>query len=62
MVLGVLLGPAAGPARRRRWGALAVGLVLVAVVACFAFFWPIWTDQLITTPQWRQRMWFDRWV
>jgi dolichyl-phosphate-mannose--protein O-mannosyl transferase len=62
MVLGMALGPATGSGRRRRWGAVAVGVVLVAVVACFAFFWPIWTDQLITTPQWRQRMWFDRWV
>ena len=62
MVLGVVLGPASGPVWRRRWGAAVVGLVMVAVVACFAFFWPIWTDQLITTPQWRQRMWFDRWV
>ncbi len=62
MVLGLVLGPAEAGRWRRGWGAAVVGLALVAVVACFAFFWPIWTDQLITNSEWQQRMWFDRWV
>ena len=62
MVLGLVLGPAGAGRWRRGWGAAVVGLALVAVVACFAFFWPIWTDQLITNSEWQQRMWFDRWV
>ena len=62
MVLGLLLGPADAGRWRRGWGAAVVGLAMVAVVACFAFFWPIWTDQLITNSEWQQRMWLDRWV
>ena len=62
MVMGVLLGLDGTGARRRGWGAAMVGLALAAVVACFAFFWPIWTDQLITNAEWQQRIWFDRWA
>jgi hypothetical protein len=28
----------------------------------FAWFWPIWTDQLITRREWLDRMWFHRWI
>jgi hypothetical protein len=43
-------------------GAIAGGAYLVVVLAMFAWFWPIWTDQLITTPHWLQRIWFHRWI
>ena len=62
LVLGRTLGPADASRWRRSWGAVSVGLVLVAVIACFAYFWPIWTDELITNQQWQGRMWLDRWV
>ena len=62
LVLGWALGPADASRRRRAAGAAVVGTVLVAVIAATAFFWPIWTDQLITQSQWEQRMWFDRWI
>jgi len=32
------------------------------VVACFAFLWPIWTDELLTNDEWQRRMWLDRWI
>ena len=28
----------------------------------FAWFWPIWTDQLLTRSEWLDRMWFPRWI
>jgi dolichyl-phosphate-mannose--protein O-mannosyl transferase len=62
LMLGAALGPPTARASRRRAGAAAVGVVLFAVVVCFAFFWPIWTDQLIPNSQWQRRMWFDRWT
>ncbi len=62
LVLGRTLGPADASRWRRGWGAASVGVVLVAVIACFAYFWPIWTDELITNQQWQGRMWLDRWV
>jgi dolichyl-phosphate-mannose--protein O-mannosyl transferase len=62
LVLGAALGPPTARASRRRAGAAAVGVVLFAVVVCFAFFWPIWTDELIRNSEWQRRMWFDRWT
>ena len=62
LVLGKALGPIEASVRRRRWAAAGIGLVLLAVVACCAFFWPIWTDQLITNDDWQRRMWLDRWI
>ena len=35
---------------------------MVLVMLSFAWFWPIWTDQLITNQEWVQRMWFRRWI
>jgi dolichyl-phosphate-mannose--protein O-mannosyl transferase len=62
LLLGRILGPAAASYRRRQVGAIAGGVYLVTVLALFAWFWPIWTDQLITTPHWLQRIWFHRWI
>ena len=62
LLLGRVLGPAGASHRRRMVGAIAGGAYLLAVLALFAWFWPIWTDQLITTPHWLQRIWFHRWI
>ncbi|MGI4893881.1 MAG: dolichyl-phosphate-mannose--protein mannosyltransferase [Janthinobacterium lividum] len=73
-VLGLVLGPdpsaavlRAGVAvevalRRRRVGALVAGGVVVLCVACFAFFWPIYTAQVIPYSAWQRRMWLPSWV
>ncbi|WP_432534208.1 dolichyl-phosphate-mannose--protein mannosyltransferase [Kineococcus arenarius] len=73
-VLGLVLGPDPGTAvlregvaveaalRRRRRGALAAGAVVVACVACFAFFWPVYTAQVIPYEAWQDRMWLPSWV
>ncbi len=62
LVLGQVLGRADAPRRRRLVGSAVVGVVLLAVIASTAFFWPIWTDQLITHAEWEERMWLDRWI
>jgi dolichyl-phosphate-mannose-protein mannosyltransferase len=31
-------------------------------VACLWFFYPVWTAELLTTEQWRLRMWWPSWV
>jgi hypothetical protein len=36
--------------------------VLVLTMLAFVWFWPIWTDQLVTSGEWAQRMWFKRWI
>jgi dolichyl-phosphate-mannose--protein O-mannosyl transferase len=62
MLLGEMLGRADASPVRRAVGAAAVGSVLVLTMLSFAWFWPIWTDQLITNREWVQRMWFRRWI
>ncbi|WP_432482788.1 dolichyl-phosphate-mannose--protein mannosyltransferase [Kineococcus esterisolvens] len=73
-VLGLVLGPDPGTAvlrggkgveaalSRRRRGALAAGVVVVGCVACFAFFWPIYTAEVIPYEEWQRRMWLPSWV
>ncbi len=61
LVLGKLLGPP-GRTRRRRWGAVAGGVFVALVIANFAWFWPIWTDGLLTNAEWLERIWFSRWI
>jgi dolichyl-phosphate-mannose-protein mannosyltransferase len=39
-------------------GRIAAGVAAVAVVAAFAFFWPILTAGPLTPGDWRSRMWF----
>jgi dolichyl-phosphate-mannose--protein O-mannosyl transferase len=62
LLLGEILGRSGSSPKRRRIGAWAAGTVVVAVAVNFAWFWPIWTDGLITHSEWLQRIWFDRWI
>jgi dolichyl-phosphate-mannose-protein mannosyltransferase len=62
MVLGMVLGPANGPKPRRIAGGVLMVGVLTAVVVAFAYFWPIWTNELLTHEAWDSRMWLDSWI
>ncbi|MCW2817832.1 MAG: glycosyl transferase, family 39 [Marmoricola sp.] len=62
LALGEVLGRAGASRHRRTLGAAAAGTVVVATLLAFAWFWPIWTDQLVTNRQWVERMWFKRWI
>lgn len=62
LVLGEILGRADVSAQRRKIGAIIAGGVVVAVIANFAWFWPIYTDGLLTQTEWLQRIWFRRWI
>lgn len=61
LVLGRLMGSGA-PGPRRTWGVVVGGSFLILVMLAFAWFWPVWTDQLITKQEWLQRIWFERWI
>ena len=43
-------------------GAVVAGAFVVLVLANFAWFWPIYTDQLITHGDWLDRIWFKQWI
>ena len=61
-MLGLALGPPGASARRRRIGHLVVGAYLLLVLANFAFFWPIYTAQVVPYSFWRLHMWFPSWI
>jgi len=63
--LGLLLGPpvpAAALTRRRAVGAAAAGSVVVAAVLAAAWFYPVWTADVVPYDAWRMRMWFSSWI
>ncbi len=60
MVLGLILGPAEGPGRRR--GAIIAGVAVALVAANFAYIYPVLTDQLMLYQDWLARMWLRSWI
>ena len=62
MLLGVVMGGPRAGANRRMWGTTVAGAFVVLVVVNFAWFWPIYTGELITTPEWLERIWFKQWI
>ena len=62
LLLGVLVGGPEASGRRRIWGTAAAGTFVVLVLMNFAWFWPIYTGELITTPDWLDRIWFRQWI
>jgi dolichyl-phosphate-mannose-protein mannosyltransferase len=61
-VLGLALGPPGADPTRRAVGAVLAGAVLIAAVACAAYFWPVNTAQVIPYEEWRARMWLASWI
>jgi dolichyl-phosphate-mannose-protein mannosyltransferase len=62
LAIGKLIGSSRAPSPRRTFGVVVAGSFMVLTVLNFAWFWPIFTDQLLTTTQWLHRMWFHRWI
>lgn len=62
MLLGEILGREPAGSMRRTVGAVAAGTVVVAVIVNFAWFWPVYTDGLLTQGEWIRRIWFHRWI
>jgi dolichyl-phosphate-mannose-protein mannosyltransferase len=60
--LGTMIGGPRASYRRRMWGTAFAGAFVVLVLVNFAWFWPIYTGELITTPDWLDRIWFNRWI
>nr|WP_202537267.1 phospholipid carrier-dependent glycosyltransferase [Streptomyces sp. SID8350] len=77
MLLGAVIGPAAGRGtraelglttadptgeRRRTLGAIAAGVLVLLIIWNFIYFWPLYTGTSIPEDLWRDRMWLDTWV
>jgi dolichyl-phosphate-mannose-protein mannosyltransferase len=61
-VIGLLVGPRSADPERRLAGTLLAGSLLTLIVLVSAFFWPIWTGQVIDVDQWEWRMWLPSWT
>lgn len=61
-VLGLVLGSPSDPPWRRRSGLYIVAGFLAAALVLSAFFYPIWTAEVIPYDQWRLRMWMPSWI
>ncbi len=61
-VLGLAIGPPTASRQRRQVGLLVTGLFCVLTVSLFAFFYPIYTAQVVSQDFWRAHMWFPSWV
>lgn len=62
MMIGAIIGPPGSDERRRTFGAVAAGVLVLLVVWNFIYFWPLYTGQAIPMDEWRNRMWLDTWV
>ena len=61
-VLGLVLGDAPTRGGAAGSGCTSSGAYCLLTLAIFAFFWPIYTAQVIPQGQWSLRMWFPSWV
>ncbi|MGN6132417.1 MAG: dolichyl-phosphate-mannose--protein mannosyltransferase, partial [Nocardioidaceae bacterium] len=62
LCIGTMMGGPRASERRRLVGTAVGGAFLVLVIVNFAWFWPIYTGQLISTPDWLHRIWFKQWI
>ena len=62
LAMGMLLGRSAIPSPRRTFGVVVAGSYTVLALIAFAWFWPVWTDVLLTKAEWDARIWFRRWI
>ena len=62
LTIGKLIGRSRAPSPRRTAGVVVAGSFVVLTVLNFAWFWPIFTDQMLTHSEWVERIWFSRWI
>lgn len=62
LAMGRLVGPSRVPTPRRTVGVVLSGSFVVLVLLNFAWFWPVYTNGLLTHSEWLDRIWFQRWI
>ncbi len=60
--LGLVLGSPDSPGWRRRSGLYLVAVFLAGVLLVSAFFYPVWTAEIISYQDWRLRIWMPSWI
>jgi dolichyl-phosphate-mannose-protein mannosyltransferase len=62
LCLGLIIGQARATPVRRTVGAVVAGAYLLAVLADFAYMYPILTAQVIPYSTWLSHMWYHGWI
>ena len=62
LCLGLIIGPERASPVRRAAGAVLSGAYLLAVLANFAYLYPILAAKVIPYTSWLSRMWFHSWI
>ena len=62
LVMGRLIGPSRRASRRRTVGVVVAGSFVVLVLLNFAYFYPLYSYEVIPRSSWIDRMWFSRWI
>ncbi|MCQ4080556.1 phospholipid carrier-dependent glycosyltransferase [Streptomyces sp. RB6PN25] len=62
MMVGAMLGPRGATERRRMWGAVGAGTLVLLIIWNFIYFYPLYTGMTIPLDAWRARMWLDTWI
>ncbi|HIW63660.1 MAG TPA: phospholipid carrier-dependent glycosyltransferase [Candidatus Stackebrandtia excrementipullorum] len=61
--MGMAIGPRTASPERRLTGALACAGFMVLVALCFAYFWPLYTGQVMPYDDWHARIWLgSNWI
>jgi dolichyl-phosphate-mannose--protein O-mannosyl transferase len=62
LCMGRMIGTARVSTPQRTVGVIVSGAFFLLVLVNFAWFWPVYTNQLLTHSQWLSRIWFQRWI
>jgi len=62
LCLGLIIGPATAAIERRAAGAAVTAVYLLAVLADFAYLYPVLAARVLPYSQWYARMWFRSWI
>ncbi|WP_370111394.1 dolichyl-phosphate-mannose--protein mannosyltransferase [Streptacidiphilus sp. MAP12-33] len=62
LMIGAILGHARARGDRRLLGAIGAGVLILAIMANFLYFLPLYDAQVIPIDSWRARMWWPTWI
>jgi len=61
--MGMIIGPRTATPERRLSGALICAGFVVLIALCFAYFWPLYTGQVMPYDDWHARIWMgSNWI
>lgn len=62
LMIGGMLGSASADRDRRLYGVVGAGALVIAIMATFLYFLPLYDAQIIPMSGWLSRMWWPSWV